>query len=110
MATDRQIKELSVALLKALDFAKTFDETEDGGTCNFDTPQIILSGWTRDCVERAFRDTGLRFDVEKSGRLIIVSVFGCSNGQGNRRTTMAEAFRDSLRSDGFDAYVYYQID
>lgn len=118
MATKKQIEELSQAIRKASIAALGFLEVPDDGTSNFDTLQIILSsvrteasaGWTSSEIELAFSETGCRCYIQRSGKSLIVDVIGCTSGQGNRRTAMAEAARDSLRESGFDAYVYYQMD
>ena len=39
-----------------------------------------------------------------------VEIYNATNGQGYRRTAMAEAFRDSLIKMGFKSYVYYLMD
>ena len=111
MATTNMITSLSEALIRAKAYASMlYGDKEDGGTCNFDTPQLILSGWTEADVESAFSKAGLTCYIKKSGKVLVVDVLGCTSGQGSRRTRMAEAARDSLAEDGYDAYVYYQMD
>ena len=112
MATKEQIFKLTTALTTAHEKA-LLDAMiiEDGGTCNFDSPQIILSGWTPDEVREAVGGAELRCDIQKCGSdKLIVDLFGCAIGQGDRRTAMAETVRDSLRRFGYEAYVRYQID
>lgn len=66
MATTNMITSLSEALLRAKAYASMlYGDKEDGGTCNFDTPQLILSGWTEADVESAFSKAGLTCYIKK---------------------------------------------
>ena len=105
--TNEKILALRVALLKAVYAAEQKKDTEDGGTCNFDTPCIILKGWNKTEVEEAFLLTGLRAYFEKDE---VVKIFDGCEGQGFRRTAMAEAMRDSLKADKYTAFVDYRMD
>ena len=81
---------------------------EDGGTCNFDSPTLDYKtcGMTRSAAEEAIKTAGLScYDWGK--QLVITGPF---NGQGNRRTSMARAFSESLTQDGVAAGMYYQMD
>lgn len=110
MATERQIIELSHALIKAREKASRYENLLDEGTCNFDAPQIFLQNWTSEDIDRAFDKACLRYDIQQRGKNTVVEIYGCLSGQASRRTQMAEAVRDSLKADGYEAYVYYQID
>ena len=55
MATKTQINNLTQALKKACSCAQKVN-IEDGGTCNFDTPQLILTGWREPEIKEAFDD------------------------------------------------------
>lgn len=110
MATEKQIKDLSHALLRAEAHALSYSDVNDDGTCNFDTPQIFLKGWKPEEVQQAFDGAMLNCDIQKSGRNLVVDIRGCTKGQASRRTQMAEAVRDSLKEDGYESYVYYQMD
>lgn len=109
MATVKQIKELSEALRRAKESANKYSDSKDDGTCNFDTPQIFLKDWSVEDVHQAFDSADLRCYV-KQGKSLVVDIYGCTSGQGSRRTLMAEAVRDSLKADGYEAFVYYQMD
>ena len=100
--------ELKSALLIAKIEAEKFKDTDDGGTCNFDTPTLKLpSEWTNLMLDVAFQRTGLSYErVSKE----TIFIYGAVEGQGFRRTTMAEAFRDSLVASGYVSYVHYQMD
>ena len=110
MATKTMIDSLSEALLRAKNSALIYADIEDDGTCNFDTPQLSLNGWKRSEVEQAFAKADLRCDIQNSGKGLIVDIIGCTSGQGSRRTQVAEAVRDSLKSEVYEAFVYYQMD
>lgn len=99
---------LTISLIRAKLEAKKYANVDDGGTSNFDTPVLRLgSEWTDERIERAFNLTGLRpYRISKISVLVLDAV----EGQGFRRTAMAEAFRDSLRASGYEAYVDYQMD
>lgn len=110
MATKKQIKALNTALIKSKERSDAFREEDDYGTCNFDTPQLFLTGWSAEDVRLAFDQTGMRYEVQSVGNRLCVDIYGCASGQASRRTKMAEAIRDSLKEAGYDAYVYYQMD
>lgn len=110
MATESMIKNLSDALVRAKEKALSFIDMDDGGTCNLDTPQIFLSNWRVDEVKQAVEKADLMCYIQKSGKGLIVDLIGCTSGQGFRRTQMAEAVRDSLKYDGYESFVYYNMD
>ena len=99
---------LTISLIRAKLEAKKFADVDDGGTSNFDTPVLKLgSEWTDERINKAFALTGLRpYRVNKN----TIEILDAVNGQGFRRTAMAEAFRDSLVASGYVSYVYYQMD
>ena len=106
--TKEKILALRCALLIAVSEAEKVQDTEDNGTCNFDTPVLILDNkWKYNHVVTAFELTGLR--PYKAGKHEY-HILGAVTGQGARRTAMAEAIRNSLRASGYNAYVYYQMD
>ena len=103
--TDK-ILALRVALLIAVSEAKKAKDTEDGGTCNMDTPTVFLPNWRKSDIAQAFILTGLVPDFKKS----CVYILRACEGQGYRRTAMAEAFCDSLKASGYNAAVDYRMD
>ena len=107
MKTKEQIEALRVALLIARNEAEKFANVEDDGTCNMDTPYLLLLNWKEDEIKEAFKLTGLRPYIRSTGQVL---VFDACDGQGDRNTTMAEAFRDSMRESGYNAYVEYRMD
>lgn len=107
MKEHEKVTALRVALLQAIEEAGKVRLVDDGGTSNFDTPVIILEGWTGSEIRQAFLLTELTPYIEKNG---VVEILKACIGQGFRRTAMAEAFRDSLKASGYTSYVHYQID
>ena len=103
-----KILELKNALLIAKAEADKLRDTNDGGTCNFDSPTLSLpSEWSKDMLDFAFMRTGMRYyRISKE----TIEILDAVEGQGFRRTAMAEAFRDKLRELGYVANVHYQID
>ena len=82
--------------------------TDDGGTCNFDSPVLDYqaAGIARDEAERIIKAAGLScYDWEK---MLVLGI--ATFGQGNRRTEMAEAFMRSMIESGFPSCMYYQMD
>lgn len=121
--TPEKIEQLAAALIRAKEAAAVYQNSEDGGTCNLDSPTLYYkkSGdpakigksaelTTKD-VEKAVELAGMtcwKWNLYKSA-CYVVNGWG-SSGQANRRSRMAEAFRDSLRADGYGAGMYYAMD
>ena len=105
---ETRILALRCALLIAHYEAQQLKDMEDGGTCNFDTPTLKLtSEWKEADVNKAFNLTGLQpYKVEKG----YYHILGACEGQGFRRTAMAEAFRDCMVQLGYVSHVHYQMD
>ena len=108
--TSAELKELNNALLNAVNAASMLDETEDGGTCNFDSVILKIK------IPAKFApQTWVKLDkmlVSDYGRMWR----GCYmvdiplSGQANRRTRMAEAACKELINAGYNAFLYYQCD
>lgn len=107
-------KALTEALIKAKEAAKAAGTLVlDGGTCNFDNPVMTFDRKERAKAEKAIADAGLRsfewgFARDKKRVALIIS--GMTLGQGEQRTAMAEAFKDSMKAQGYDCGMYYQMD
>ena len=103
--TDK-ILALRVALLIAVAEADKAKDTEDDGTSNMDTPTVFLPNWRKSDIKQAFCLTGLVPSVKRG----CVHILRACEGQGFRRTAMAEAFCESLKASGYNAAVDYRID
>jgi len=102
--------ELTKALKKAKEAAQAYANTEDGGTCNFDSPAIDYRKMhmSKAKAEEAITAAGLRcFEWNSwAGKRLVV----CGIGSGQGRTRMAEAAYESLKADGIAVTMYYQMD
>ena len=108
--TKGELNELNQALTNAVNAAATLNDTEDGGTCNFDMVTLKIKipkkfiQYIYVKLEKMYaRDWGRLW---RGYYLVDIPL----SGQGDRRTCMAEAACSSLRADGYDAQVYYQCD
>ena len=108
----------TTALRDAISKAKTAADAlmgePDHGTYNFDTPAIELPDGcdisefkTRECSEW-YGFTLERIDSEAWQGYYWIN--GICNGMQMRRTKQAEAVAKSLKEQGYNAVVYYQMD
>lgn len=104
----KEIEALELAILRAENYAQKYAGTEDGGTCNFDTPAIKLKATERQlaCMDCPVMKWGKRC---KDGRTWFVLWLNL-DGQGYRRTRMAMAAAESLKASGYDVTLYQQMD
>lgn len=80
----------------------------DGGTCNFDSPEILLPRWRESLVMEAAKAAGVGcFRCPYTGAYVFPLRAGF---QGNANTEAAETARDVLIDAGYNASVYYQVD
>ena len=106
MATiDKEFNLLS-ALLYAKSKAQEQSNVDDGGTSNMDTPTVQLKGYARAIINSAFKTAKLVPSFQGD----TIFILRACEGQGYRRTAMAEAFRDAMRKLGFNAAVDYRMD
>lgn len=99
-------------LRAAYDATSWAEHTEDGGTCNFDSPALDLPRWNEKLVKQAAKEAGMGAFKWTCGKSVVLGwVFSFqSTGQGNRRSRRAEAIRDELKKRGYEASMYYQMD
>lgn len=102
--TKEEVRLLKIAIDKAKDESMKFANSEDGGSCNFDTPVLSLKA-TKTQLQ-GLPLTKITYGLWKGDWFVDLPLYG----MGNRRTRMAEAIAHSLRESGFDASVYYQLD
>ena len=103
-------KKLAEDLKEALAYGLEHAGTDDGGTCNFDSPTLYLPRWNRKKVEAAAKTAGVGCCMWSSfsKSCYVFSVPGV--GQGYTRTNAAEAMKDFLKDRGYEAGMYYQMD
>ena len=82
------------AVSEAIAAGREFANVNDGGTCNFDSCYIRVPGM-RESTANQINGVSLM----KSGWMGRRLQLGGTEGQGNRRTTMAEAQRNFLAAN-----------
>lgn len=98
-------------LIAAYAETEYLEQTEDGGTCNFDAPVLHLDRWNAKKIKQAAEEAGSGAFRWTCGKFMMGWVFATkSSGQANRRTRRAEAISDALKAKGYDASVYYAMD
>lgn len=107
-----KVENLKTAICTAKAIASFFKDEIDDGTCNFDHPLLFKpDGMTKKQILEAFDKSHTRCEIETSGFWKgWIHIYGVVDGQGNRRTIMAEKFSEALEKQGFKSCVYYQID
>ena len=100
MKMEKLLTDLEVAMVRAREFA----DVDDDGTCNFDTPWLIIEGKVD---IKAINELCGCYEVENNCYAVGYKIL---NGQAYRRTKMAEEFVDCLRRLGYMAYVHYRAD
>lgn len=98
------------ALRRAAEIAKPFGNTEDGGTCNFDSLELSLPGYREAETLKAAEKAGLRAWTTKIFKTKVYVVSVPVGRQGNARTRQAESMKKTMQELGYDASVYYQMD
>ena len=107
------IREFKEAIEVATGAALRFKDAEDGGTCNLDSPVIMLPDGIKARDTRDLKDAYGRPLIEKVGGGIWKGWYFVNvplYGQANRRTKMAEAASKSLEESGIRSSMYYQMD
>lgn len=83
-------------------------QVEDGGTCNFDAPSLLLPRWQSAKVKQACEEAGgdyFRWGYSK--RYVICLRLP---GQANKRETAAKSMTKALTAMGYDALTYCAMD
>jgi hypothetical protein len=98
---------ISKAVSEAIAHSQQFADEDDGGTCNFDACYISVPGMHKSIAE-GISGVSL-FNTRWHGRTL--HIHG-TQGQGNRRTVMAEAQHKFLKANYPQLVVgmYYQMD
>ncbi len=98
-------------LLAAYAETEHIEQTEDGGTCNFDAPTLDLPRWNADKIKQAAKDAGGSAWKWTWGNCVMGWVFSPrSSGQANRRSRRAEAISAALKAKGYNAGMYCAMD
>lgn len=103
-------EKLTAALGKAAEAARPLGDTDDGGTCNFDSLELSLPRYNAKNTIEAIAAAGLRgFRTTQFGTTVYL-IHPPVSRQGNARTRQAEAMRDVMKKLGYSASVWYQMD
>ncbi len=98
-------------LLAAYAETEHIEQTEDGGTCNFDAPTLDLPRWDAEKIKQAAKEAGgSAFKWTWGGRVMCWVFSPRSSGQANRRSRRAEAISEALKAKGYNAGMYYAMD
>jgi len=102
---------LKLDLLAAYAETEHIEQTEDGGTCNFDAPVLHLNRWDGNKIKQAAKEAGGSAFKWTWGSRVMGWVFSPrSSGQGNRRSRRAEAISAALKAKGYNTGMYYAMD
>lgn len=106
--TSKEIDALELAIMRAEQDAQKYADTEDGGTCNFDSPMVRIKATEKQLsvMDWPVYKYGKRHADGTTWFVISMNL----NGQGNRRTRMAQAAADSLRAQGYETSLYQSMD
>lgn len=97
-------------LKKAKELAQAV-EGDDDGTCNFDNPAILPpKGMDIEQLIACCVAADVTFIDRKKGNETCLLIGAHGIGQGSRRTRGAIAAKEYLRSQGYTAGMYYQMD
>lgn len=84
-------------------------QVEDGGTCNFDAPSLLLPRWQSAKIKQACEEAGCGCFEWKCFNRRWVICFRIA-GQAYKRETAAEVMTKALADMGYDALTYSAID
>ena len=98
-----------LAEVHARALAETAD-VDDGGTCNFDSPTLMLPRWVKAYVREAARIAGVGAFQTKTWGSTFWVICPRVPAQANRRTVCAERMSQLLNEKGYESYMYYQMD
>lgn len=104
--TEQELLDFERALSKAEQAAQKYNDTEDGGSCNFDTPIVRLNATRKQLASLDWVVEEIGNHLHKGWYFVGIKL----SGQGNRRTRMAEAAAKSLKESGYEASVFYMVD
>lgn len=105
-AIAKAIKEAAAHAKAAADF----EDWDDMGTCNFDQPYLSAKGMTKAQAAKVEELSGVGSSIGSFLGMRVLFIYGALEGQGNRRTKIAEDMKRELQAAGLDAGVYYQMD
>lgn len=86
---------------------KAIEGVDDGGTCNMDSPILVVSRASKR-VEETIEAAGIGcwYNSRRKGYVMTLP----AGGQGATRTKAAEVARKSLEAAGYQTDMWYQMD
>lgn len=106
--TSKEVDALEMAICRAEKYAQKYADTEDGGTCNFDSPMVRIKATERQLASMNWRVWKWSKRHADGTTWFVISMN--LSGQGNRRSRMAEAAAESLKADGYETSIYSSMD
>lgn len=98
-------------LLQAIALSDKLRNTTDNGSCNFDSPAIMIDGYKQTELEKAIAAAGCRcYDWKLTSKEKALVIYGFTAGQADRRSLMAECAYKHLKFLGYPMMMYYQMD
>ena len=97
-------------LIKAVEAGREADNGEDGGTCNFDSPSLLLPRWQEKKVKQACKEAGItcfKWDLFGGARFVFSTP---TSAQANRNCRVSKAMCDVLSGCGYDVLEYCSSD
>lgn len=94
-------------LIKAVEAGKKADYGEDGGTCNFDSPSLLLPRWQEKKIKQAAKEAGIGCFKWYGARYVFSTP---TRAQGNRNCRVSEAMCKALTELNYDCVEYCQAD
>lgn len=97
-------------LITAVEAGKIADHGEDGGTCNFDSPSLLLPRWQEKKVKQAAKEAGIgcfKWELYGGARYVFTTPTGA---QGNRNCRVSEAMCKALETLGYSVLQYCSMD
>lgn len=102
-----KVLDLAGALAQARGNAEAIPVEDTGGTCNFDTGKVRLSGWRETHVQAAAKIASVTANKWPRGWW---HFDGWPDAQGMNQTIKAEAFARTMKDRGYEASVHYAMD
>lgn len=99
--------DLKYAVEKATEIAY---QTDDGGTCNFDSCILYLPRYNKDKTLETIKETGIRaFKGNYYGKVCYI-LENPVYAQADRNTIQAEIINKIMGNKGYNVGMYYQMD
>jgi len=107
----REIERVAEAIIIAKKESESVKSTVDRGSCNLDTVCISLKGWRKGDIDELSKKCGVGISERLSGyfsgyRFLHIE----TGGQADLRSAVMESAFKSLKKQGIDCVMWYQLD